>query len=36
LAGLAATAGATHFLSFDPRTRQLAIAAALEVFPEKL
>jgi hypothetical protein len=33
---LAATVGATHFLSFDPRTRQLAIAAGLKSLPEKL
>jgi hypothetical protein len=33
---LAATVGASHFLSFDPRTRQLAIAAGLKVLPEKL
>ena len=33
---LAVTTGATHFLSFDPRTRQLAIAAGLKALPEKL
>lgn len=34
--GLAATIGATHFLSFDPRTRQLAKAAGMKLLPEKL
>ena len=33
---LAATIGATHFLSFDPRTRQLASDAGLRLLPEKL
>jgi hypothetical protein len=33
---LAVTTGATHFLSFDPRTRQLAQSAGLKVLPEKL
>ena len=33
---LAATIGATHFLSFDPRTRQLARASGLKALPEKL
>ena len=33
---LAATIGATHFLSFDPRTRQLAKAAGLKVLPDRL
>lgn len=33
---LAATIGATHFLSFDPRTRQLAQSAGLKILPEKL
>jgi hypothetical protein len=33
---LAATIGATDFLSFDPRTRQLAAAAGLKLWPEKL
>jgi hypothetical protein len=33
---LAATTGATHFLGFDPRTRQLATSAGLKLLPEKL
>jgi hypothetical protein len=33
---LAATIGATHFLSFDARTRQLATAAGLKSLPDKL
>jgi hypothetical protein len=33
---LAATAGATAFLSFDPRTRQMARHAGLKILPEKL
>lgn len=33
---LAVTTGATHFLSFDPRTRQLARTAGLKLLPEKL
>jgi hypothetical protein len=33
---LAVTVGATHFLSFDPRTRQLASEAGLKLLPEKL
>lgn len=33
---LAATIGATHFLSFDPRTRQLAKVAGLKVLPDRL
>jgi len=33
---LAATIGATHFLSFDPRTRQLARAAGLKLLPDRL
>src|SRR4051794_26454664 len=33
---LAITTGATHFLSFDPRTRQLAHSAGLKLLPEKL
>jgi len=33
---LAITTGATHFLSFDPRTRQLATRAGLKSLPEKL
>lgn len=33
---MAATAGATTFLSFDPRTRQLAKAAGMKLLPEKL
>lgn len=33
---LAATIGATHFLSFDPRTRHLAKAAGLKVLPDRL
>jgi hypothetical protein len=33
---LAATIGATDFLSFDPRTRQLARAAGLKLWPEKI
>jgi len=32
----AVSSGATHFLSFDPRTRQLAAGAGLALFPEKL
>lgn len=33
---LASTVGATHFLSFDPRTRQLATDAGMKLLPEKL
>jgi len=33
---LAASSGATHFLSFDPRTRRLASGAGLELLPESL
>ena len=33
---LAATVGATHFLSFDLRPRQLATAAGIKLLPEKL
>ena|SRR5688500_14922669 len=33
---MAVTTGATHFLSFDPRTRQLAQTAGLNLLPEKL
>ena len=33
---LAAVAGASHFLSFDPRSRQAARAAGLHLLPEKL
>ena len=33
---LAVTTGATHFLSFDPRTRQLAHTAGLQILPDKL
>jgi len=33
---LAATSGSTHFLSFDPRCRQLAKSAGLAVLPESL
>lgn len=33
---LAVTAGATHFLSFDPRPRQLAQIAGLKLLPERL
>ena len=33
---LAATLGATHFLSFDPRTRRLAQTAGLELLPQTL
>jgi hypothetical protein len=33
---LAVTVGATEFLSFDPRTRQLAAAAGLKLMPAKL
>jgi hypothetical protein len=33
---LAAASGATHFLSFDPRTRQLARDAGLRLVPEPL
>ena len=33
---LAVTAGATHFLSFDPRPRKLAKAAGLKLLPEDL
>jgi len=35
-AGLAAAVGATHLLSFDPRTRRGALALGLHVLPEKL
>jgi hypothetical protein len=33
---LAVTIGATHFLSFDPRTRRLAQTAGLKLLPERL
>ena len=33
---LAAVAGATHFMSFDERSRSLAKAAGLKLSPEKL
>ena len=33
---LAAVSSATHFLSFDPRTRNLALAAGLHVLPAAL
>ena len=33
---LAAVAGASHFLSFDPRSRQAARAAGLRLLPEEL
>jgi hypothetical protein len=33
---LAAVAGASHFLSFDPRSRQAARAAGLRLLPENL
>lgn len=33
---IAVTIGATHFLSFDPRTRQLAQTAGLKLLPQKL
>lgn len=33
---LAVTVGATHFLSFDPRLRQLASAAGVKLLPERL
>lgn len=33
---LAAASGATHFLSFDPRTRRLARDAGLALLPESL
>jgi hypothetical protein len=33
---LAVTTGATVFLSFDPRTRQLARSADLKLLPEKI
>jgi hypothetical protein len=33
---LAAAAGATHFLSFDPRSRAAAKAAGLKLRPERL
>ena len=33
---MAATVGATHFLSFDPRPRKFAKAAGLKVLPENL
>jgi hypothetical protein len=33
---LAVTAGGTHFLSFDPRTRGLAEQAGLELLPKKV
>jgi hypothetical protein len=33
---MAVTAGATDFLSFDPRTRELAQAAGLRILPERL
>ena len=34
--GLAATSGATHFLSFEPRTREAAGLLHLKVLPEQL
>ena len=33
---MAATLGATYFLSFDPRTRQAAKSAGMKLLPEKL
>jgi hypothetical protein len=33
---MAVTIGATHFLSFDPRTRLLAQTAGLKLLPEKI
>ena len=33
---LAVTTGASEFLSFDPRTRQLARASGVKLLPEKL
>ena len=33
---LAAAAGATHLLSFDPRSRRAALALGLRVLPERL
>jgi hypothetical protein len=33
---LAATAGASHFLSFDPRSRRAAKSAGLRPLPEQL
>jgi hypothetical protein len=33
---LAAVAGATHFMSFDPRSRSLAKAAGLKLLPDRL
>jgi hypothetical protein len=33
---LAVTGGATHFLSFDPRTRHLAKSSGLKVLPERI
>lgn len=33
---LAAVAGATHFMSFDPRSRSLARAAGLKLLPARL
>jgi hypothetical protein len=33
---LAAVGGASHFLSFDPRSRAVARAAGLKVLPERL
>jgi hypothetical protein len=35
-AALAGVSGATHFLSFDPRSRTLAAANGLKLLPEKL
>ncbi len=35
-AALAAVAGASHFLSFDPRSRQAAQAGGLRVLPQEL
>jgi hypothetical protein len=35
-AALASLSGATHFLSFDPRSRSVAAANGLKVPPEKL
>lgn len=35
-AALAVTSGASHFLSFDPRTRRLAENAGLKVLPARI
>ena len=35
-AALAAVAGASHFLSFDPRSRQAARSAGLRLLPDEL